>query len=1051
MENAASASRFNLVGNGDFRHANAYWSSDNGRTTLSGKAAPELSTNVYRIIGSPTAKKRITQTIPISGAKGDNFVLAGWAKAYSVQLSGDREFGVLITFNRADGTTQTEKIHFNPSVDSWQYVCGAVVASKAYESITITVAYDYNANTAYFDGIQLYKEVFGTSYEYDADGNVVKSTDVQKQSTTCTYDDDQNLESISMPTGESVTYTYDDYHNVLTATTGTGVVYTYGYDAYGNTKSVTITDSSSGKSISASAEYSDGGNRLVSSTDALGQTTTYSYTANTNVLDYVLYPNDTAATKTDYSYDLMYRMLTGVTTTTDTGLTLSASYEYTDDLLTKLSTPSTDYTFTYGNFGLRTKVKAGSLTLASYTYEDATNYLKKLAYGNGDSVEYTYNQQGQVTGQTYEDGDVVTYHYGNSGELASVTDSDSGITQHYIYDLIGRPGQYRETGGAWEVNQTYTYSSKNQLTRIKETIGDRTCTTAVAYDSEGRVSTYRKNNSRVTYSYDDLDRLSSMVTHHTYGDGKDILTETYEYTDPITGKTSGRVSEFTTKSIGNYDVTYEYSYDGNGNIVSVKNDGKTTTYTYDTANQLLRENNQAAGKTWVYTYDNAGNILTKKEYAYTTGTLGTATSTVTYGYTHATWGDLLKEYKGTTLTYDYCGNMLNGHEWRYTWEHGRQLASMAAKDGSATWNFTYNADGLRTSRTNGTTTYKYQYLGGQLVKMTVDDKEMYFNYDASGVPVSIVYNGTTYYYVTNLQGDIVGIVNQSGNQIVGYTYDAWGNILTTTGSSANTLGKYNPLRYRGYVYDSETRFYYLQSRYYDPELGRFINSDALVSTGQGVLGNNMFTYCGNNPIRRLDFTGTAFADIYAVCFGGSASSAIDIETDGITESEALAEFVLDYYVPVGSHSVSIDVRKQDNPYYHTNLTTKINNCVTVLGGVMWGASKAAIKLSVEIPALAPMLTNIIPYTTMVGEIATVVGVGLYIAGKFSQLPDGKYSQYFVTVSWSTFTRPTGFPDTKIYTSYSAEMIFIWNDGCEGYPGYWYLLDRTYNITSRTYH
>jgi len=163
--------------------------------------------------------------------------------------------------------------------------------------------------------------------------------------------------------------------------------------------------------LSASATYSSGGNRLVTSTDALGQTTTYSYTANTNVLNYVLYPNDTAATKTDYSYDSMYRMLTGVTTTTDTGLTLRASYQYTDDLLTKLSTPSTDYTFTYGNFGLRTAVKAGSLTLASYTYEDVTNYLKKLAYGNGDSVEYTYNQQGQVTSQTYEDGDVVTYRY----------------------------------------------------------------------------------------------------------------------------------------------------------------------------------------------------------------------------------------------------------------------------------------------------------------------------------------------------------------------------------------------------------------------------------------------------------------------------------------------------------------------------------------------------------------------------------------------------------------------------------------------------------------
>lgn len=72
-----------------------------------------------------------------------------------------------------------------------------------------------------------------------------------------------------------------------------------------------------------------------------------------------------------------------------------------------------------------------------------------------------------------------------------------------------------------------------------------------------------------------------------------------------------------------------------------------------------------------------------------------------------------------------------------------------------------------------------------------------------------------------------------------YTYDAWGNLLSTTGGMALTLGAYNPLRYRGYVYDTETGFYYLQSRYYDPELGRFLNADVLVSTGQGLLGNNM--------------------------------------------------------------------------------------------------------------------------------------------------------------------------------------------------------------------
>ncbi len=98
-------------------------------------------------------------------------------------------------------------------------------------------------------------------------------------------------------------------------------------------------------------------------------------------------------------------------------------------------------------------------------------------------------------------------------------------------------------------------------------------------------------------------------------------------------------------------------------------------------------------------------------------------------------------------------------------------------------------------------------------------------------------------------------MNTSGVKVVEYTYDAWGNPLTVTGSMATTLGQYNPLRYRGYVYDVDTGLYYLQSRYYNPKIGRFINADGLVSTGQGVLGNNMFAYCGNNPVNYVDPTG----------------------------------------------------------------------------------------------------------------------------------------------------------------------------------------------------
>ncbi len=128
-------------------------------------------------------------------------------------------------------------------------------------------------------------------------------------------------------------------------------------------------------------------------------------------------------------------------------------------------------------------------------------------------------------------------------------------------------------------------------------------------------------------------------------------------------------------------------------------------------------------------------------------------------------------------------------------------------------------------------------------------------YDANGLPMTVYYNDTTYYYVLNAQGDVTAILNRKGEAIVQYTYDAWGNTLSVTGSWANSLGKYNPLRYRGYVYDHETGLYYLQSRYYNPKVGRFLNGDAYMSTGQGILGNNMFAYCQNNPVLYADHAG----------------------------------------------------------------------------------------------------------------------------------------------------------------------------------------------------
>ena len=115
----------------------------------------------------------------------------------------------------------------------------------------------------------------------------------------------------------------------------------------------------------------------------------------------------------------------------------------------------------------------------------------------------------------------------------------------------------------------------------------------------------------------------------------------------------------------------------------------------------------------------------------------------------------------------------------------------------------------------------------------------------------------TYWFEKNLQGDIVAVYNEEATKLVSYTYDAWGNFSTTISNynGTNWIASYNPFRYRGYYYDTETGFYYLNSRYYNPQWGRFLNADGYISTGTGILGYNMFAYCGNNPIMRVDPTG----------------------------------------------------------------------------------------------------------------------------------------------------------------------------------------------------
>lgn len=168
--------------------------------------------------------------------------------------------------------------------------------------------------------------------------------------------------------------------------------------------------------------------------------------------------------------------------------------------------------------------------------------------------------------------------------------------------------------------------------------------------------------------------------------------------------------------------------------------------------------------------------------------------------------------------------------------------------------FTYNADGLRVKKvctTTGTTNYTLH--GKNLVHLSNNGNDLHFFYDAQNRPAVVVFNGTAYGYMHNLQGDVIAIVNSAGTKVVEYAYNAWGKPISKTGSLASNLGTLNPFRYRGYVYDEETGLYYLRSRYYDTEWLRFLNADTL------LLHNfNLFCYCMQQPINRVDPNGTDF-------------------------------------------------------------------------------------------------------------------------------------------------------------------------------------------------
>ena len=459
---------------------------------------------------------------------------------------------------------------------------------------------------------------------------------------------------------------------------------------------------------------------------------------------------------------------------------------------------------------------------------------------------------GEETAPRYE------YDYNAKGQVARVRDNLLNRTTQSEYDMANRPVRVKTSEDAKHVytGQVAYDNVYGNLSEFTEKVGEnrQEYGTKFGYDDENRPTllTYSVGATTIGQSTTTIDKLN-RTTFSAVKLGSKTFTSEYHFA--AGGYGTGSVTNLVS-SITQPGCNCGYGYDDNGNIASATLNGKWTGYTYDALGQLIQVNDHSDtrsgenGTTWKYTYDLGGNILKKERFAYADTT--TPLETVTYTYGDANWRDKLTAVNGSTIRYDAIGNPLNDGTWTYTWQNGRQLQKM--QKSGVTAEFVYNADGLRVQKTvNGVAT-KYTLHGKNIVHMTSGTDELHFFYDAQNRPAVVVYNGTAYAYVKSLQGDIVAILDENGNAVVSYGYDAWGAPLWCTGELAETLGKVQPFRYRGYVFDEETGLYYLRSRYYNPQWGRFANADALIGAGK-LLSHNLFAYCSNCSVCYTDASG----------------------------------------------------------------------------------------------------------------------------------------------------------------------------------------------------
>ena len=691
--------------------------------------------------------------------------------------------------------------------------------------------------------------------------------------------------------GDSVSYTYDILGRIKTATYSDGRKATYAYNGEGQLHS--LTETGGGEVVTYVYTYDSIG-RLLNSQQLNGENTVLRTSQSYNSSNQ-LTKQSWQVGSDSYAEDLTYNSSDGSLNTFS---------------IARNGTALTTFTMGYDGLQRLTSMNSGVFT-RSYTYRDisdskTTTQVKSVDYSQTSSngvtskfagYAYTYDDAGNILTSTDNLNNVTTYTYDDQNQLLTESGTVSGFdgppvsySNTYTYDTVGNI----LTSSDGEATHTYTYGDAEWKDLLTAYDGE-----AITYDAIGNPTSYY-NGERWTLGWENGRQLTSLSRQPPVV----ITTQPENYYG-----TTGSTATFTVAASGDR-VTYQWQCS--------TDDGETWSNVNGSTSTTLNIPIQASVNGNLYrciAKDYMGHVATSQA-----GRLTVTSSVATYSEFDPEFtlinepddyygrpGDtatFIVEAEGANLSYQWLCRAPGASNFEYlTGETSPTLrVEMTAESEGAEyrcfitdangdmgstriatvkldtrdWQMEYNTSGLRTRRISDDKTYSYIYAGDKLMRMTVGDDILDFSYDANGAPLTMTCNGTVYYYITNLQGDVMSLERADGGSGASYAYDAWGNILAMSG----TLAELNPLRYRGYVYDQETGFYYLNSRYYDPAVGRFINPDAAIGQVGNINGNNMFTYALNNPIMYSDLTGnwpklsTVLAGVAAVAATIAVAAAV---------------------------------------------------------------------------------------------------------------------------------------------------------------------------------